>query len=58
MQSKCANVIGEITLQKSTLWWIVKCELSNLENNWTVFRINLNSELDSYQGIYNLTELF
>jgi len=58
MQSKYANVIGEKTLQKSTLWWIVKCEVSNLENNWTVFRTNLNSELDLYQGIYNLSELF
>lgn len=58
MQSKCAKVIGEITSPKSTLWCIVKCELSNLENNWTVFRTNLNSELDLYQGIYNLSELF
>ena len=58
MQTKCANMIGEKTLQKSTLWWIVKCGVSNLENNWTVFRTNLNSELDLYQGIYNVSELF
>lgn len=29
----------------------MKCELYHLETNRTVFRINLNSELDFYPGI-------